>query len=571
MKSVTQLLFAVLCLAVHLLSAPARAAGVLDVVPGDALAVAVVHDLKNTSAVIDDVARLVQAPAPDVLTLAQQATGMGKGIDEGGDMAFILTSFDPMPKFVILAPVANFEEFVASFGATAPASGAVEVQLSGRPTLVGRKGNYAAIAPASDRDNLERYLADTTSLASDAELAAWLDANQASVVMTSRGAKALLPKLVDGVRMAQAGLQATAGANGQQAADALGVYIALFNAAQNEVSQLALGVRVDAARTVALVKRVQFVPDGAWAKAVADVPAASGDPLAGLPAGPFVFAMGGFFPKDAMTRLMNLSVNVMKSNPAFNLSDEQAERYVELSTKSMAGAKSMAMVVGVPPAGTGLYGNTTAVMTFDDPQKFLDEYEKSLPALRELAEETQSPAVPLGTVQRVQVGDVEALEVTMEMPKLPAAAAGGPDMQKMMQFMAGPDGKLKVYLAAADDHAVVMAYTSPELLKTALAAYKSKAAGISSDAQVAQTAAALPAGSQVVAYFSINGVANVIKQFAATMSEVPALAIPNFADAPPIGMAAKVSASGVEGSLVVPAGALKAIGAVKEARGGAAR
>jgi hypothetical protein len=167
------------------------------------------------------------------------------------------------------------------------------------------------------------------------------------------------------------------------------------------------------------------------------------------------------------------------------------------------------------------------------------------------------------------VGDIEALEVTMEMPNLQAAApAGAPDMQKMMQWMAGPDGKLKIYLAAADEHAVVMAYTSPELLTSAINAYKSNVAGLSADAQLAKTSAALPPGSQFVAYVNLNGVASVVGHFAGTLGGASAPAIPIFADAPPIGIAAKINPLGVEASLVIPAETLRAIGeAVAQVRG----
>jgi hypothetical protein len=571
MKATLPLVMSVLCFVVQLAAARAQAAGALDVVPQDALAFAVIHDLADASAVVDDVATLVQAPAPDLLAKVQQAIGLQKGIDDHGDVVVVLTSVDPTPKYLILTPVADFAEFYSAFDVTEPSNGAVEVQLAGTPTLVGRKGGYAAMAPTSQREALERYIADETHLASDDSLAAWLDANQASVVLTARGAKTLFPKLIDGIRVAQAGLLA-AGPNGKTASDALNMYIAAFTAAQAEVEQLALGLRIDSARTVALVKRVQFVPGGSWATAVADVKAADGDPLAGLPAGPFIVAGGGVFPGKALDRLMTFSVEMMKSSPGFNLTPEQARKYVELSTKTMAGARSMAMVLGVPQPGTGLYGNTTAVMTFDDAQRFLDEYEKTLAAMSELAEETKSPAIPKATSQRTTIGDVEALEITMEMPNLAAAApAGGPDMQKMMQLMAGPDGQLKIYLAAADEHAVVMAYTSPDVLTKALAVYKSQEAGLSGDAQLAQTAAALPPDAQFVAYIDLSGMASVIGQFAETLSEQPAPAIPKFAEAPPIGMAAKLAPRGVEGSLVIPAETLRAIGdAVNQARNASA-
>ena len=86
-----------------------------------------------------------------------------------------------------------------------------------------------------------------------------------------------------------------------------------------------------------------------------------------------------------------------------------------------------------------------------------------------------------------------------------------------MQMLVGPDGKLKLYAAPADDHTVVMAYTSLEHLKAAIDFYKSKQPGLSSEAGVAKVTAMLPAGSQMIAYVSLSGATNVARQFAANV------------------------------------------------------
>jgi hypothetical protein len=472
---------------------------------------------------------------------------------------------------VVLAPVANFADFFAALNVKDPATGIVEVQLAGAQTLVGRKGGYAAFAPATDRDTLEQLLASTTNLATDASLAAWLGANKASVVVTSRGIKQLLPKLTSGIRAAQAAIRAAAGANGQSAADALNLYLDLFTAAEAEVKQFGLGLRVDSAQTVDLVKRVQFTEGGAWAQWAADAKPAEEDLLAGLPAGPFVMALGGVFPQGAMDRMMKFSVQMMKNQPGFQLTPEQAQKYVELSTTMMHGVRSMRMALRVAEAGTGLYGNTSAVMIVDDSRRFIEDYEKSLSAMHELAQETKSPVIPVATSQRISLGETEALEVSMEMQQMKAfTAPGGPDMQKMMELMFGANGKLLVYVAPADEHAVLMTYTSLERLKAALDFYKAKQPGLSGDAGVAKVAAALPPGSQFVAYVSFSGLAKVVQQFATIVPGGRAPAIPDLPDCPPLGIAAKVSPSGIEGHLIVTAETLRAIGdVVAKARGAA--
>src|SRR5258705_4018186 len=133
--------------------------------------------------------------------------------------------------------------------------------------------------------------------------------------------------------------------------------------------------------------------------------------------------------------------------------------------------------------------------------------------MRKLAEDANSPAIPVATSQPIKVGDTEGLAVSMTLPNLKQFGQhGGPDPQKMMQLFLGPDGKLKIYVAPADEHTIVMAYTSADRLKEAIAFYKSKQAGLSADANVAKVAAKLPAGSQFVAYASLSGIVKTVKQ-----------------------------------------------------------
>jgi hypothetical protein len=260
--------------------------------------------------------------------------------------------------------------------------------------------------------------------------------------------------------------------------------------------------------------------------------------------------------------MMKVSMQMMQNQPGFQLTPEQEQKYIELSTKMMHGVRSMRMVLGVAEPGAGLYGNTAAVMILDDAQRFINDYETSLAAMRELAQETNSPLIPVATAQRIPLGETEALEVSMDLPDMKALTPpGGPDMQTIMQLMFGATEKMKVYVAPADEHAVVMAYISLEQLKSALDFYKSKQPGLTADPSVAKVAAALPPGSQVVVYISLSGAAQAARQAAVLMPGGAAALIPDFPDSPPLGIAAKVSPNGVE-ALIVTAETLRAIGDV---------
>src|SRR5262249_9484014 len=121
-----------------------------------------------------------------ILSLLEKHAGFDKGLDEQGDLALVLTSIEPTPKAVAFIPVANFTDFFAAIHADDPGNGVAEAQVAGQQALVGRKGSYAVLAHAGDRDALERVLASTDKVALDGPLREWLEANQLSVVATTR-------------------------------------------------------------------------------------------------------------------------------------------------------------------------------------------------------------------------------------------------------------------------------------------------------------------------------------------------------------------------------------------------
>jgi hypothetical protein len=563
MRLATTRLLTVLCL---LLGSTGRLAegrdDVLSAIPDDVVGFAVIHNVGEVSGSIGELAKLVKAPAPDLLSMAKEMTGLQTGIDEQGDLAVVLTSVNPPANHIILAPVANFDDFFESLNVKEPESGVVDVQIAGAPAVVGRKGSYAVIGSADDREVLEKFLTSTTNLTNDAPLAAWLGANRASVVLTSRGLKQLLPKLTDAIRTMQSQIRKASGENGQVAAGAMDMYLDLFTAAENEVEQFGIGVRIDSAQTVDFVSRVQFAAKGAWAKWAANAKPATDDLLGGLEAKPFVMAMGGEVPRGAMSELMKMSVKMMQSQPGFKFTPEQAQKYAELSAGAMSGVRSMRMLMGVAdPSNGGLYGNTSMVTTVDDSKAYLEAYEKSLTEMRKLAEGANAPAMPVATVERIKMGETDALEVSMTLPNMKQfGTPGGPDPEKTMKMFFGADGKLKMYVAPADQHTVVMSYISLDRLKEAIVFYKSKKPGLSADANLAKVAEKFPAGSQFLMYSSLNGTVKMGKQIMGSVPGVPVAMIPDFADSPPFGAAAKLSPTGVEGHFIVTAETLRTIG-----------
>src|SRR5262249_32474275 len=126
--------------------------------------------------------------------------------------------------------------------------------------------------------------------------------------------------------------------------------------------------------------------------------------------------------------------------------------------------------------------------------------------------------------------------------------------------MFGQGGVIRMYVAAANEHAVVSAYTK-ELLERVVKQVRSGEAGLAGDPQIARTAAMLPKGAQWALYVSPQG---LVQWLDTILREVlPAemnFKIPPFPASDAIGLAAKVSPSGLEAELVLPESVVAGIG-----------
>jgi hypothetical protein len=542
---------------------------ILSAIPADAIGFAVVHNLTEANRSLADVAKLVHAPAPDLLALAKAMSGVEKAVDEQGDLAVVLVAIEPSPKVVVLVPVTDFNDFVAGLGAKQTDSGPAQANLAGRPLVIGHKGSFAVVAHMNDGEALNQFLAASKNLGADTALSNWLNDNKVGLTITSVGLKKLVPMLVARIKATQTRILQQPIPNAQQAASAFNLYVDFLTAAAPEVDQFALGLRVNPDQTVGLVEQVKFTHGGKWSQWSAGAKSGAADVLAGLPAGPFVAAGGGVIPPGAIEGLTKFQVSALQNNnPSFKLTPEQAQRYAEIMSGPMHGLRSMRLLFGVAEPAAGLYSNVTIALGVDDARKHIEAYEKSLASLREFASEAKIPALANSTANHINIDGVDAIEATTDVKLISELSPqNGPNFEKMMHLWIGPSDQAKMCIAPADEHTVLLTYGSPEHLKAALDFYKSHDPGLSADAGIAKTAAALPKNAQMAAYVDPSGVLSIAKQFVSTMAGPNPAVIPEIAAAPPLGIAGVLSPSTAEGYLVIPADTLRAIGdAIAKAR-----
>ena len=460
--------------AVRAADAPASAAelAILKAVPADASAVAIINHLDAAEAKLAKlVATVGRATAPGIREAFEILPEIKEGVDEKGTAAVVKLRKSDGPDAavdtVFFLPMKDYKWLVANSVPEHRDEPISEIHAAGRVLSICHKGDFAAIvegAGESQHKLLQHVLDDSTGIATKlASLTDWIGEHDVSLVATSGAIKYEL----EGLRKSLQAMKTTMAATKQTAA-AVGMFGSLdsfLEQAGREITTFGVGARVDDDGGLRIDSRAVWKPDGQFAATAKKIPLPSGIPMAGLPAGPFLFAFDGEMPEALSQSLMGFSLDVLKAaakgDGGKELTPEQTQKIKEMMARSKeVGLQSMAMVMGVPQPGESMYGGTVAILRVADAHKYLDNYEKSLADLRELQKILNNPLIGNQEVKKVTVEGLAGLEVTVDMSQAAAAAGGNPMQKKMMESLFGADGKLKAYLAAADDKTVVMAYVS---------------------------------------------------------------------------------------------------------------
>jgi hypothetical protein len=566
----TQRRACVLLLAVALaawMAVAARAADdVLTIVPDDALALGVVHHLAETDAKIQKAAQVAGTSVPGILDQVKASTGISKGLDEKGTAATIVMPGEDsksQPQVVVAVPVTNYDQFVEQLKPQKKAGERIgEVEILGNTFLVANRGSYALLAESKHRKALEKVLDSKKSVAGQlGGLEPWVAKNDGAVVLTTAGLKVVAVQAQEGLKNLRDMMgQLPAEANPAQVVAMFDIYERILQAAEKEVSVLALGIRADQG-AVYVDARARFTGDGKVSKALADVKPAEGNLLAGLPGGTFVFAGGGVFPGSLMEGLLSFSATMMKQNSKmYGLSPEQVDKLMEISRQSVKQMQSMGMEMKIGKRSDPIYGNISGTMRVANAQQYLADYEKQMAATNELLKEAKEGLMKPSTVKKVEIAGKPGLEVEITIP-VPKQEVEIPNFDQIMEKLLGPGGKATMHLVAADEHNVLFGYNTPkEVLAKTIAGLQDPKAGLAADADVAKTAALLAPGSQWVGYLSPRGVLGFVIKTISAFSPEDVGKLPEFPKTPPVGVAMKAGPGEVGLEVVVPNAVIEAIG-----------
>jgi len=550
--------------AAAIVALPLKADDVLGVVPDNVLGVAVVQRLAQTNEKASKLAEKLKLPFPNALDLAKAHLGIEKGIDEKGSIALAAVAGDgpndePVP--LLFVPTTDYDGLIKQLSPEKEENGITTISIDGDRSIVGKKGNFAVISPRSGAAKALRQVLDAKTSVADGikAMQSWVGDADASAIITPTGIKIGAAKAAEFLPQIRDQLGILPDDQAEMAKAMFDIYEKMLKTCPQELSHLAIAVRATTDGDIHLASRVLFTPDGAATKYMASVPAPLANPLAGLPADPYVLAAAGVWSPELGKALMDWSVGMIKAGAGGKKVDpDKLKRLTELANQQMKGIRSVAMVMGVGPEKGSVYSGMAMVEKVENAKQFLKDYIKSVNEMGKLAGDIESPFLGKMTGKEITVDGMPAVEIEVEIPS--GAGQEVPGFEKMMENLFGPGGKMTMYVAAVDDQTLVGAYVSKDLLKKAIASVRNPTASLGADTGIAKTAALLPQGSQWVGFISPKGVVDFGLRIARmVVPDNEGLELPPFPQTPPVGFAVKASREGLETDLVLPSSVIEAV------------
>jgi hypothetical protein len=564
-------------------AAAIQAEGVLDHVPQEAMGFAVVRNLAATNEKIvrlmDIFKGLSEAAPPAPLTLVKAATGIGDGLNEGGDALVALLAgangaADPRP--MMLIPISDYAKFAASV--SGDATGAVcRVTIAGEEVLLGKKGDYALLMNVENRPTMEAVLNVSPEATAESKLLAdWVVTTDLAIVVLPAGIDALATMGQAEIEKQQAAMAENDGADLPaelaQVKAGLEMYKNVLGFCGAEIAAGGFGLTIDDATNLRFTDRLVFEKDGKVAQ-MAPMPKPAASPLAGYPAAPFVSAGGGPLPKGWYASLAKMSRNMMEANPGlYGFEKFDAAEWDKLEESWRAGFDasgiSMAMLVGEPK--DPLYSNIYFVAEVADAGSYLQSMRKSMELWNELTKKSSSDIKLAYEFSELEVAGKPAMLMSMDIGAA-AADENVPMVKPLMEAMFGADGKMRFYVIAADADTVVMAIAPEDRAAKAVEAVLAGETGLAQSADVQATAALMNPDAPWTGFVSPPGFAAWVSRLMTTVMAqfgAPAPAIPEYPASPPIGFSMNLADGQFQGEMVVPVQVLSDLAAfIKKAQG----
>ena len=551
----------------------AQAEPVANYLPENALGFVLIRNLAETNAKIERVTRIfeevspMRIPAP--LPVLKAATGLGDGINEQGDALLALlpgVREAPNHRPLLLVPVSDYSAFAASIGGDA--SGEIcRVAIAGEEVLAARLGDYAVLMNVEHRDVLENILAATPRAVGSLEpLAKWIPRMDVALVLTPLGFKTLTAMGKPGPALRRAEGQPSeaqfADAFGQLSST-LAMYEEILDFLDVKPEAMALGVAIDDEANLEIHTRAVLADDGKSSK-LGSAARSGSSALAGYRDEAFVFAAGGPIPPEYAELASSFAAKFLRAHPESygfeELTEDEWQQVQEAWQSAMNGVRSLSMAMLPGGAEDPLYSNIYGVIKVDDAAAYLKSYAESMAVWNKLLARTTTGINLHYETTETDLAGKKGLLLTADLSEV-ANDPNVPMMKPLMEAMLGEDGKMLIYLIAADDTTVYMGIAEQDAATARMEDVLKHETGLTQSSDVQTTLSLLNPNPGWVGIVSPQGsvawFTRLLGIFMAQFGQAPP-AIPEFPNSPPLGFALNLEEGSVSTEMVCPVDTLKA-------------
>lgn len=548
-----------------LAASTARAADtVLDLIPDDALAFAVVNRIGQTDAKIEQLAQSMKKPSTEetLLEMLQKKFHVEEGLDRQRAVAVVAMpssrpAGEPVP--FVLVPVTNYQAFVDQFEPEEVTSKISRVTFGREDGLMANKDGYAIVVEYRNQALLETLLAGKTSIAeSVAPWKTWIDESDAIAVVTAQGVKLFTDRASKELDKMKPVFERM-GPQGAQAAAVFAMYQRMLAMAGKEFTAVGAGLVIEKDNSVHLTGRARFQPGGELAGWFKDIKPLAANPWAGVPNEPYALAGAGVLPEELMKGLMGFSMDAMKANSSiYGLNDEQMKQLAAMSVESMKDVQAMAMSFGVVEPGQPLYQAVTTTLRVTDSQAFLDQYADLVKSMAQLAADADQSMLKGMTATPVEIAGCKGIDLTVNLSALYENPQFG-RFAPIFKAMYGPENEMHVYLVAADKTTVAVAYLDRDRAELAVKAATQAGESLAANASLASMTKRLPEGAQWLMFWDLQGTIQLVQRVIDMAAPAGAIELPEFPAAPPVAVGVTVSPTEARKDVLIPAEVLQAV------------
>jgi hypothetical protein len=543
----------VLALALLLMLDSALRAQVLQQVPGDALVVLKVNNLKGTS---DKIATLAKdlgvaafaPPLADPLGALQVQTKMQQGVNVGGDFAFVFLdpskTGGPDKSMLLLVPVLDYKIFLSNWpdAQTTGAVSSVRFGTNNEPAFVANWGNYAAISPSEQAVANKPTAGMTAPSVTTKEMAA----KDAVLYVNLNNVRPLvLPQLQQNRGMITNQIDMAFAGNpqvGKLAPLIKAIVNQLINGGEEflkdgEAASVGLAITPQGINATFMT---EFTKDSYIAQNFASIKNSDAPMLSGLPTGKYLFYGGGVVddPQRNAKNLSDMVDPVLKELLAMGPEMAPATEYMNALKTFVASGKSTSFGVLAPSGQIG----TQSLIQFvqvqtGQAQAMQDAYTKMMNAQAALMKALAIPGTAsTQVIVTPKAKTLDGVSFDQVVNKIDANPQDPVAMQQkqIMDIMYGPGGVVMNYGVVTPDKLVLSMGVSDAVLSSTVAAAKSNAAPLADNPNLKAVAAQLPKQRLMSGYLNLGELVTTALNYSKQFGFAVPVQLPP--DLPPIGM-----------------------------------